>query len=105
MTRARSIVMGVTLSVLSIGVSVLVMKFVAGHLYERPPYANGKRTVDYYIGKMWSSEGDAEESGRTSLMPHPYLLYANVPNLHGAGYINRRILWAIETKSSRFRRI
>ena len=86
MTRTRGIVVGVMLSLLSIGLSILLLEFAAGLLYEKASYANGKRTVAYYQGKASSAESKAAESDYTSLMPHPYLLYTNVPNFRGAGW-------------------
>lgn len=85
MTRTRSIVVGAVLSLISIGLSMFILEFAAGVLYEQASYANGKRTVAYYEGKA-SAAGETGGSGQTSLMPHPYLLYANVPNFRAAGY-------------------
>ncbi|HET6675962.1 MAG TPA: GDSL-type esterase/lipase family protein [Nitrospiraceae bacterium] len=86
MTRIRGIVLGGTVSLLSIGLSILVLEYAAGYLYEHASYANGKRTVDHYQGKPWSTEGAGIKRGQTTLMPHPYMLYANVPNFYGAGF-------------------
>lgn len=86
MTRIRSIAVGAMLSLLSIGISILFLEFAAGYLYEHAAYSNGKRTVDYYLGKARSSGSDGSQSGEGSLLSHPYLLYTNLPNLHGDGY-------------------
>lgn len=86
MTRTRGLVLGAMLSLLSIGLSILLLEFVTGLLYEHAPYDNGKRTVAYYQGRASLKESNSIETGPTSLMPHPYLLYTNVPNLRAAGY-------------------
>jgi hypothetical protein len=86
MTHTRAIIGGVALSFFSLVLSVWVMEFVAGYLYEKAPYANGKRTVDNYVGKVPPLEQDAAEVPRSSLISHPYLLYANAPNARRAGY-------------------
>lgn len=72
MTRLRSIAVNTMLSLLSIGLSVLFLEFAAGYLYEREPYGNGKRTVDYYIGKGGSLLSVKDESDKGYLRPHPY---------------------------------
>jgi lysophospholipase L1-like esterase len=85
-TRIRSIAVNAMLSVLSIGLSLLFLEFAAGYLYEHEPYGNGKRTVDYYLGKVAPSGSVENESNKGYLRPHPYLLYTNAPNFRGAGY-------------------
>ena len=85
MTRIRSVAVNTMLSLLSVGLSLLCLEFAAGYLYEHEPYSNGKRTVEYYLGKVGSAERDRGESDKGYLQPHPYLLYTNVPNFFGAG--------------------
>jgi lysophospholipase L1-like esterase len=86
MTRIRSIVVNTMLSLLSVGLSLLFLEFAAGYLYEHEPYSNGKRTVDYYLGKVGSAGNQESEIEKGYLRPHPYLLYTNAPNFQGAGY-------------------
>lgn len=86
MTRIRSVAVNTILSLLSIGLSLLFLEFAAGYLHEHEPYSNGKRTVDYYLGKNEASINERSDSDKGYLRPHPYLLYTNAPNFRGAGY-------------------
>jgi lysophospholipase L1-like esterase len=86
MIRLRSIAVNTLLGLLSIGLSLLFLELAAGYLYEHEPYSNGKRTVDYYLGKAGSSVNDGHDSEKGYLRPHPYLLYTNAPNFTGAGH-------------------
>ena len=85
MSRFRNLLLGGALSVVSIGISVAVLEVAMGYLYDHAPYANGKRTVEMYIGNPMSPMMSASKS-QTALLPHPYLLYNNIPNMQADGY-------------------
>ena len=85
MSRFRNLLLGAALSIVSIGLSVAVLEVAMGYLYEHAPYANGKRTVEMYIGNPMSLQM-SEAKAKTSLLAHPYLLYTNVPNMQADGY-------------------
>ncbi len=55
MSRVRNLLLGGALSVVSVGISLAVLEMAMGYLYEHAPYANGKRTVERYIGNPMSS--------------------------------------------------
>ncbi|MET0517028.1 MAG: GDSL-type esterase/lipase family protein [Nitrospiraceae bacterium] len=85
MSRVRNLLLGGALSVVSVGISLAVLEMAMGYLYEHAPYANGKRTVERYIGNPMSSLMFASSS-TTTLRPHPYLLYDNFPNMQADGF-------------------
>jgi len=85
MSRFRNLLLGAALSIVSIGFSVAVLEVAMGYLYEHAPYANGKRTVEMYIGNPMSLQM-SEAKAKTTLLGHPYLLYTNVPNMQADGY-------------------
>jgi lysophospholipase L1-like esterase len=86
MTRVQSRLLIAVLFILSIGVSVALLEVATGYLYDHAGLANGKRTIDLYLGRLPEVRQDAKGSVNASLTPHPYLLYTHTPNLTADGY-------------------
>lgn len=87
--RIRSLANLLVITVLlliSVGLSVALLEFAAGYLYDRAGLANGKRTVDLYLGRTPEMRAGAKEAEKASITPHPYLLFVHTPNMTVDGY-------------------
>ena len=87
--RKRSLTNLLALTVLllvSLGLCVVLLELATGYLYERAGLANGKRTVDLYLGRTTEVRSGVKEAEKASITPHPYLLYVHTPNMIVDGY-------------------
>lgn len=74
------------LILVSLGRGVVLLEVATGYLYERAELANGKRTVDLYLGRTTEVRSGGKEAEKASITPHPYLLYVHTPNMTVDGY-------------------
>ncbi|MCE7966695.1 hypothetical protein FBQ96_14240 [Nitrospirales bacterium NOB] len=91
-TGRNRVVFPVLLLFVSSGLSLVLLEGITGYLYERLPFANGKRTIDLYLERPAAAGSTAVGNEAASLLPHPYLLYTHTPNLAADGYVQTNSL-------------